>query len=118
MALPLHTAKLKMVLERARASGASEFTTVWFATIVARRRQASDQRGRQQREQRRTDQVHRAPAEVRGDKAAGDAPEQNAEEKRAQDSAHGAAAPVARRELHHQRDDDLRVARAHTDDEA
>src|SRR5207248_5564100 len=39
-ALPLHTAKPKIVFDLARASGASEFTSVWFATIVARRPQS------------------------------------------------------------------------------
>jgi hypothetical protein len=40
LALPLQTAKPKIVLDLARASGASEFTSVWFATIVARKPQS------------------------------------------------------------------------------
>src|SRR3954454_14411433 len=39
-ALPLQTLKPKMVFERLRASGASELTMVWFATMVARRPQS------------------------------------------------------------------------------
>ncbi len=37
MALPDQTLKPNTVLERLRASGASELTTVWLATIAARR---------------------------------------------------------------------------------
>src|SRR5205085_436360 len=39
-ALPLQTLTPKIVLERLRASAASELTTVWFATIAARRPQS------------------------------------------------------------------------------
>jgi hypothetical protein len=80
--------------------------------------QAGNQRGSEQREQPAADQVHRAPAEVRCNYAAGDAREEDAEEKGAQQRADRPAAGFSWRELGDERDDHLREAGAEADDES
>ena len=81
-------------------------------------RQARDKRRREQRKGYGAEHVHPAPAQVRGDEAAGEAGEQDAEKQRGEHRADRAAALARRRQLRHHRHDDLRIAGAYADGES